>query len=630
MTLQAIPVPPLGSYAGRELLMQAQAFTLDGKGLLVHLTYLDATFQQRHATWLFDLQTQSYVLNINATLGAALGDSSGDISLVETLLVNALNLDNHPAVAVLFTVPGRDGQRLALISNGQVLNVDVLSGLFPEGATTNIASFAMSDDGRFVAIQTTADLSTEAAILTGLIDENDAHDVYLLDRTTGLVTRISTVAGQSPLVPSLLTDIAISGGAVQVGFVSNAAFDNKDVNETSATSYGPGDAYLWSQSFDATGLKGSPTVTLISNTGTGASGGVPASADGQGPEYVGPLITPAGIYFNSTSPLLSTGDGNDSADAFVFASGRASSLVWNSKPELNAGATVVSTSERGWVTALLSASTSVAGQYGATKLLVTDTKSGALTLLPGSASAEGAVLSAVLSPNGSLVAFTDDASTPLAGVQVVSGGTLYVADTGFLDVKNRLALNVKHWKIGKGPMEGVVAMTVNGQAIKTAQDGTLTTQGFSDPDGTEDGLTLLRPTKPVTRESAGITLTDVLGALKVYLGKPLDASYDTPYKFIAADFQGDGDVDLSDVLGLLKYYLKKSEVSQPAWVFVDSAKTVTVAGKELPLSNHAGVALSKTDAAPPADISADLNADTPLQLIGVLRGDVDGSAILTA
>jgi hypothetical protein len=133
----------------------------------------------------------------------------------------------------------------------------------------------------------------------------------------------------------------------------------------------------------------------------------------------------------------------------------------------------------------------------------------------------------------------------------------------------------------------------------------------------------------VTRESASITLTDVLGALKIYLGKPLDPTYDTPYKYIAADFQGDGDVDLSDVLGLLKYYLKKSEASQPTWVFLDSTKTVTVAGKELPLSSHAGLALSKTDAAPPAEITADLNADSPLQLIGVLRGDVDGSAILT-
>ena len=73
MTLQAIPVPPLGSYAGRELLMEAQGFTMDGKGLLVHLSYLDAAFQQRHATWLFDLPTQSYVLSVNVTLGGGAG-----------------------------------------------------------------------------------------------------------------------------------------------------------------------------------------------------------------------------------------------------------------------------------------------------------------------------------------------------------------------------------------------------------------------------------------------------------------------------------------------------------------------------------------------------------------------------
>jgi hypothetical protein len=116
----------------------------------------------------------------------------------------------------------------------------------------------------------------------------------------------------------------------------------------------------------------------------------------------------------------------------------------------------------------------------------------------------------------------------------------------------------------------------------------------------------------------------VLGALKVYLGKPLPEAYNNDLKFIAADFDGNGTVNLTDVLGLLKFYLNKPVNAAPAWVFVDSAQTTTVNGQTLHLSNKAGQTLS-TAASAPSPILADLNSDESVQLLGVLRGDVDGS-----
>jgi hypothetical protein len=49
-----------------------------------------------------------------------------------------------------------------------------------------------------------------------------------------------------------------------------------------------------------------------------------------------------------------------------------------------------------------------------------------------------------------------------------------------------------------------------------------------------------------------------------------------------------------------------------------------VNGQTLHLSNKAGQTLSTTASAP-SPILADLNSDEPVQLLGVLRGDVDGS-----
>ena len=212
----------------------------------------------------------------------------------------------------------------------------------------------------------------------------------------------------------------------------------------------------------------------------------------------------------------------------------------------------------------------------------------------------------------------------LSTTDPLGGTSVFHSDAQTIEASSQLVLSATHWKSGKA-LPGVgVGLYEGATELKTGSDGTLYAQGFQDPDGVDDGLTVLNPTLAADPKQASITLTDVLGALKVYLNKPLDGTYDTSYKYIAAVFQGDGDVDLSDVLSLLKYYLKKPVDAAPGWVFVDSAQTVTLGNQTLPESNSAGQALSKSHAAP-ADIHANLDSDTPLQLIGVLRGDLDGS-----
>jgi len=100
---------------------------------------------------------------------------------------------------------------------------------------------------------------------------------------------------------------------------------------------------------------------------------------------------------------------------------------------------------------------------------------------------------------------------------------------------------------------------------------------------TENGGEVTRET--IALDSDAISLTDVLLSLKYYLGK----STLSQYAIKAADYNGDELVGLTDVLLILKSYLGKIE-TPPAWHFE--------AAEGLP----GGV-----------------------ELVGVLRGDVDGS-----
>lgn len=111
--------------------------------------------------------------------------------------------------------------------------------------------------------------------------------------------------------------------------------------------------------------------------------------------------------------------------------------------------------------------------------------------------------------------------------------------------------------------------------------------------------------------SQAITLSDVLDSLKLYLGKPI--ADPAPYKFIAADIDGNGVVNLSDVLGILKSYLGKNVSKGPEWVFIDK-------GYVEKNSLHI-----KSTSCAIEMIQYDQVENSNLDIVGVLRGDVNGS-----
>lgn len=197
---------------------------------------------------------------------------------------------------------------------------------------------------------------------------------------------------------------------------------------------------------------------------------------------------------------------------------------------------------------------------------------------------------------------------------VTSSASATVAGAGFV-----LTGDVHTWKNNATKLNGV-DIVAGGQSASTSSAGSFSLEGLVHD--TSTSLFDVSASKTVTGSSPsanGVTLTDVLAALKVYLGRDLPVEYKSSYNYVAADFDANGVVNLTDVLSLLKYYLGRSQAVLPTWTFVDAADLDSN-------GNIAGASGNITkNAAMPHGVDVDLGSTTAVELVGVLRGDVDGS-----
>lgn len=128
-------------------------------------------------------------------------------------------------------------------------------------------------------------------------------------------------------------------------------------------------------------------------------------------------------------------------------------------------------------------------------------------------------------------------------------------------------------------------------------------------EATQVSLTASKSAVSDATVKSAIGLNDVLSALKLYLGKT--TADNSGYAKVAADFDANGKIELSDVLGILKTYLGKASSITPQWAFVDAS------------ANLNGLT-AKACAAPALDLNL-VDMTTTVNLIGILRGDVNGS-----
>jgi len=117
-----------------------------------------------------------------------------------------------------------------------------------------------------------------------------------------------------------------------------------------------------------------------------------------------------------------------------------------------------------------------------------------------------------------------------------------------------------------------------------------------------------------TAESNAIKANDALAALKIAVGidPNADGSAMSPHQYLAADVNKDGQVKAADALNILKMAVKLSTAPEKEWLFVPES-----VGSET---------MSRTSVVwPDNPIPVTLDADQELDLIGIVKGDVNGS-----
>ncbi len=180
-----------------------------------------------------------------------------------------------------------------------------------------------------------------------------------------------------------------------------------------------------------------------------------------------------------------------------------------------------------------------------------------------------------------------------------------------------------HWRSDHPKSLQGVTFTIDGREAESDANGRVVLSDMLDQnDGEDDGFFAVIPVFPrvMDKEEADITLSDVIAALKLFLGLSLPAAYASPYTHVAADLDGDGRVELSDVIGLLKVFLGLPVTGTQAleWVFIESPEGTSDPSGESALS-QAGV----------DPIAHDFLLKPHVDLVGILRGDVDGSWALS-
>ena len=263
---------------------------------------------------------------------------------------------------------------------------------------------------------------------------------------------------------------------------------------------------------------------------------------------------------------------------------------------------------------------------------------------------EGDITVNVKTSNGSddrlNVALNFDSSTPLLPIPLptewigdsqatvrlelaVTDGDKDVSDTFGLTIKSLgsgydLAPKFKYWNKGAG--EGSERLLSNvkvavGDISPTYSDNTGTSllYGVDDLDGTDDGTItpVVTYDKAANKDDASINLSDVIASLKLFLGLNLPDAYRSPYNYVAADLDANGKVELSDVISLLKVFLNLPVANTKAmeWVFVkDSVSPTDINGQPF-----------DKDHATPPPITHDFSESAEVNIVGILRGDVDGS-----
>ncbi|MGA1317268.1 MAG: matrixin family metalloprotease, partial [Rubrivivax sp.] len=167
-------------------------------------------------------------------------------------------------------------------------------------------------------------------------------------------------------------------------------------------------------------------------------------------------------------------------------------------------------------------------------------------------------------------------------------------------------------------LPGVVVGAANEEQVVSPPSGDDGRTALTGLDAGTFPLTVQHTPAPALADASSnaVNLQDAVAILKLIAGVPVQAGDRplSPYQAIAADVDANGVVSLADALGVLRHAVGWPGAPSPAWVFLDESDPTVPA-----------LAAHPTTPGLPAAPQATLPAADTLGLVGVLRGDVDGS-----
>jgi len=156
--------------------------------------------------------------------------------------------------------------------------------------------------------------------------------------------------------------------------------------------------------------------------------------------------------------------------------------------------------------------------------------------------------------------------------------------------------------------------------------GTTNSSGSYSVLGLDPAIYKIDASLPLTSLETGnaISSADALGTLKIAVGRNpnLDGSAISPYQLIAADVNQDGKVTSADALAILKMAVKRSDAPSREWLFVSESQDFW---DEAANGGQGGLTISRTNVKWDKELQASVNQETTLNLLAILKGDVNGS-----
>jgi Ca2+-binding RTX toxin-like protein/methionine-rich copper-binding protein CopC len=216
-----------------------------------------------------------------------------------------------------------------------------------------------------------------------------------------------------------------------------------------------------------------------------------------------------------------------------------------------------------------------------------------------------------INPTDALVYGTHYFITLCEGIVKDLAGNSYTGNDSYdfttVAAGHDLTGSVTFWKSGSA---------IAGVSTNIGSDGsTSATDGLFQHLDLADGSYALTSSKVSgTPESTAIKANDALAALKIAVGMNpnADGSAVSPYQYLAADVNHDGQIKSADALNILKMAVKLDTAPAKEWLFVPES-----IGSESMTRTHV--------VWPDNPIPVTLDMNQELNLIGIVKGDVNGS-----